>query len=169
MTKFVEIIAMASKNLDIIARWSLVITMVVFILNIILRSVGYPLLGAYEWVGFLMVLVNGLSVAYCALQDGHVSVDLLTQKLSTAKQAYVEAIINFFSTIFLLLVSWQALLYAGSLKLTGEVSLTTEIPVYPFVYVLAIGFLLFALNYLVKLLKSLGIYKVVEVTENEKS
>ena len=37
------------------------------------------------------------------------------------------------------LVAWQSVLYASSLKANGEVSLTIQIPLYPFMYGVAIG------------------------------
>jgi hypothetical protein len=36
-------------------------------------------------------------------------------------------------------LAWQAVLYASSLRGTGEVSLTLQVPLYPFVYGVAIG------------------------------
>lgn len=169
MSKLIKNIDWAGKQLDVIARWSLVLAMLIIIVNIVLRGLGIRFLGAYEWVGLILVLVNGFSLAFCTAQDGHVSVDFLTEKLPARVQKTLDIVINLISTTFLFFVFVQLFIYARSLTKTGEVSLTAEIPVYPFVFALSAGLLMFFLSFFARLLKSLEVKETVEINAGNKN
>lgn len=129
----------------------LVATMVLVVGNIILRLFKRPIEGTYEWVGYLTTLVIGLAVAYCAVNNGHIAITFLTERLSSRTQAVIDLVIGLISLGFLVLVSWQLTGYATTMVGNGEVAPTTGVPFYPFIYLAAFGFLVYCLVVLVNL------------------
>lgn len=138
-----------SQELDRIAGWSLVATMVLVIGNILLRLLGHPIQGAYEWAGFLTALAIALALAYCAICNGHITITFLSERLPFRFQQVIELAINIIAFFFLALVSWQMGRYATSMVISGEVAPTTRLPFYPLIYLVAFGFLVFCLVILV--------------------
>ncbi len=150
-----------STYLDRAAGWLMASVMFLVVLNVILRTIfKSPILGTYEYVGFITAMFVGLSVAYCALQNFHIAVGFLLEKFPAKVQGIVDVLTGIISFVFLSLATWHIADYAGSMVITGEVSPTTRTPFYPFIYVVAFGFLVLSLVVLLKLIES--IRKVVK-------
>jgi TRAP-type C4-dicarboxylate transport system permease small subunit len=97
-----------------------------------------PIPGTFELVCYLGVVAVSFAMAHTSVEDGHVAVSLLVRLLPKRGQAIVGSITSFFSIFFFAMISWRSVMYANSLKETGEVSLTLQLPFYPFVY--GVGF-----------------------------
>lgn len=145
MEAFTRLVQGLSRNLDRVAGWALVATMLLVVGNIILRLLGRPIQGTYEWVGFLTALAIGLALAQCAVQDGHIAVTFLVDKLAPRAQAVVVFCGGAVSVAFLAFAAWEIGRYATSMVRSGEVAMTTQVPFYPFIYLIAFGFLVFCL------------------------
>ncbi len=134
-----------SQILDRAAGWAVVSTMVLVVANVILRLFGHPLGGTYEWAGFLTALAVGLSLAYCAAQGGHIAVTLFLDGLPPKAQAVADIVTGIIVLLFMFMATWEIAAYATGMAVSGEVASTTKVPVYPFVYIIAFGFLGFCL------------------------
>lgn len=134
-----------SKFLDGVARCAIVVTMLVVVGNVVLRLFGSPMGGTYEWAGFLTALAIGLSLAYCGAQGGHVAITLFVDRFPPKAQAVIDIITGFIVLLFLALASWEIAAYATGMAISGEVASTTKIPIYPFIYIIALGFAGFCL------------------------
>ncbi len=147
MKFFSTTINLIASFLDRVAGWIFAGLMVLVVINVILRSAfSSPIKGAFEYVSYFTGLAIILSVAYCALQDGHVSITFIADKLFSSKTVKaLDVIMNSISTIFFVFGSWKLVEYANNIAARGEVSLTTRTPFHPFVYATAIGFLVLAL------------------------
>jgi TRAP-type C4-dicarboxylate transport system permease small subunit len=97
-----------------------------------------PIPGTYELVCFLGAVAVSFAMAHTSVEKGHVAVSLVVRLFPQRAQALIETITGIFSFILFALLSWQSVLYANDLRASGEVSLTLELPFYPFVY--GIGF-----------------------------
>ncbi len=148
------VITMVSKFLDKIAGWIMVATMALIVGNILLRSfLKQPILGTYEYAGFLTALIIGLSLAYCAVQNGHIAVTFIAERFSRGVQYVIDVVIGIISFIFLSLATWHTGKYAYSMVLSGEVAPTTKTPFYPFIYLVAFGLCMLSLVVLFKLIE----------------
>lgn len=107
--------------------------------DVILRLFRLPLTGTYDLVGLLGAAFVSFALAYTSLQKGHIAVDFMVRKLRPRTQLLVDTAVEVLSLGLFTLVSWQALFYARRLRLMGEVSLTLKVPLYPFVYGVAVG------------------------------
>lgn len=145
-----------SKLLDTIAGGVMVGAMTLVVLNIILRNFfKSPILGTYEYVGFLTALMIGLSLAYCAYQNFHIAVGFVVEKFSPRVQALIDAVMGLAAFVFLIFSTWHLGKYAHSMALTGEVSPTTRTPFYPFIYAVAFGLFVLCLVLLVQVIESI--------------
>jgi TRAP-type C4-dicarboxylate transport system permease small subunit len=129
----------AAKYFNWIAAGAVAGMMFLTVSDVVLRLFRYPIPGAYELVGFLGALFVSFSLAYTSVQKGHIAVEFLVDKLKETAQKVVEFTTTVLCALLFGLVAWQSVLYANSLKANGEVSLTIQIPLYPFMYGVAVG------------------------------
>lgn len=149
-------VAGLSRMLDRIAAICIVFIMVLVVGNILLRVfIGSPILGTYEYVGFLTAAMIGLALASCALQNGHIAVSFVLEKFPTKMQAVVDIIMNIFALSFWGLSAWYIGKYANSMTVSGVVSPTTQTPFYPFVYLVSFGMMALCLVLLLRLVESI--------------
>ena len=126
-------------------------------MDIILRLFRHPIPGTYEIVGFLGAVFAAFSLGYTSVNRGHIAVDFLVQKLPPRAQTIVDGINALICAVLFGLLAWQSMHYAADLKSFGEVSMTLQMPVYPFVYGIAAGCWLLVLVLVVRTLKNLAI------------
>ena len=150
-----QFIKKAAKAIGEIAGWLLFGCMIIVTLNVILRKVfNSPLLGTYEWVGILTAVMISLGLAYCATLGGHIAIDFIVNKMKPGLQKVIAIICSGISCLVMGGVAVSMFDYAHRLALSGEVSPTTKIPFYIFVYVTGIGFVVFLAVLLLDLYKS---------------
>lgn len=155
MRQFSGIVTELSRILDKIAGFFMVALMVLVVVNVLLRVVfKSPILGTYEYVGFLTAAMIGLALAYCAVQNGHIAVGLVVDRLRMKTQAYIDIVVNVTALSFWGLATYYVGLYAKSMTVSGVVSPTTQTPFYPFLYLVALGLLVLCLVLLVRFIES---------------
>ena len=151
-----RLIKNAAKVFAEIAGWLLFVCMLIVTLNVILRKVfNSPLLGTYEWVGILSALVISLGLAYCAVVGGHIAIDFIVNKMKPGLQRIIAMICGGISCLVMGGVTVSLFFYANNLALSGEVTPTTKIPYYIFVYVAGVGFVVFLAVLLLDLYKNI--------------
>lgn len=119
------------------------------------RSLNHPIPGTYEIVGLMGALLIAFALAYTTFQKGHIAVEFLVQKLSKKMQRAIDAVNHLLGIILFVILSWQSVLYAMDLKESGEVSMTVQMPIHPFVFGIATGCALVSLVMALDLYKSL--------------
>jgi len=125
-----------------LAAAAIVLMMMITTIDVVSRMFRVSIPGTYETIGFLGALGIAFALPYTAAQKGHIAVDFLVQRFSRPARIMVNI---FNSTLALLLfsaIAWQCIRYGESLRASGTVSATLEMPVYPFVYGVAAGCLL---------------------------
>lgn len=144
-----------TQKFNWVAAAALVIMMVLTCADVILRFFRHPIPGTYEMVGLLGAIVVSFSLAHTSVMRGHISVELIVQKLPKTAQIVIDGINSLLGTALFGLITWQSMLYASNLMHTGEVSLTLQMPIYPFVYGIAVGSGMLCLVLLIDFFKSL--------------
>ena len=141
ITDFLTIIANpAAKVLNYIAAAFLAVMMVLTGVDVLGRYLfNKPVPGSYEMTEFMMPVVIAFGLAYCALEKGHVRVELVTSRLPKRTQAVMNTIVTLVFLGLFILVTWQTWLRAKGMIDVGQLSLTLYIPVYPFVLSVAVG------------------------------
>ncbi|OQA07767.1 MAG: Tripartite ATP-independent periplasmic transporter [Firmicutes bacterium ADurb.Bin373] len=144
-----------SRALDRAAGFVLAATMVLIVVNVLFTTIlKKPVFGAYEYVGLLTASAIGLSLAHCGAQNAHIDISLVVDWLPAGLRAVLSVLINLISMCFLAVSAWYVGAYARSMMESGLVTSTTQIPIYPFVYLIALGMLIYCLVLLVRVVES---------------
>lgn len=104
-------------------------------------------------VGLLGSIFVSFSLAKTSLDNGHIAVDFFFQKLPPTLQKIIESANILICAILFSFVTWYSFFYALDLKRTGEVSMTLQIPVYPFVLGITLGFAMLCIILILQLAK----------------
>lgn len=151
-----------SQLLDKLAGICVFAVMLLIVSNIIFRGVfSRPILGTYELVGFLTALGIALALAHCAFQDGHIAVGFILERFPQKIQAVINVLTNAAALLFWSITVWYSGKFAHTMMVKGMVSPSAEIPIYPFIYLIALGLLGLCLVLLYKLavgLKEVFVY-----------
>ncbi len=137
-----------SEYMSLIAGAAIIIMMLLSTADVLLRlgvplfsklqwsflSILKPIPGTYELVSFLGTVAAAFAIARTSIQGGHVSVSLVTRLLPERIRNMIRMITNSLALIFFGLLSWRSFLYAEELRFCGEVSMTLQLPYYPFIY-----------------------------------
>ena len=119
------------------------------------KAFKWPIPGGIELVGFLGVVIIAFSIAHTQVLHGHIEVEFLTTRLSQKAQKVIACITYLFGMVLFAVLAWSSFNYAHSLQVGGEVSMTQEIPFYPFIYAMAFCSISVFLVLLVQLLRTI--------------
>lgn len=145
-----------SRFMDIIGRAILALMVLLITLDVILRYFfNRPIKGSYELIEFMMVTLVFLGLAYTQTQKGHISITLLTAKLSQAQQAVIHSATYLLCLFTFIAVTWRSIIAAEALRTGGTTSDILLIPSYPFMWVVVFGSALLSFVFLIDVLKSL--------------
>ena len=133
MNIFERIATNLARKLYWVAGTAIVAMMLLTCADVILRYFRRPIPGTYELVCFLGAVAVAFAMAHTSVERGHV-VRLFPKRI----QDLIESITGSFGFALFALIAWQSVIYANDLRAYGEVSLTLQLPFYPFVY--GIGF-----------------------------
>lgn len=134
-----------SQYLDYMARFIIVAIMLLIVINVLLRKLfGCPISGTYELTGLLTSAAISLALANCAAKGGHIAVSLITDMLSKKIKFVIELIMNTIVLSFLAWIFWIMVSYGKRIFISGRVGMSTEIPLYYFVFIIAIGFICYS-------------------------
>jgi TRAP-type C4-dicarboxylate transport system permease small subunit len=122
-----------------VAGGAIVLMMLLTCADIVLRLFRMPIPGTYEVVCFLGAVAVAFAMAHTSNEKGHVAVSLVVRLLPNRVQGVIEIITGIFVLILFILIAWRSVLYAESLRVTREVSLTLKLPFYPFIYGIAVS------------------------------
>lgn len=137
---FYRVIGLVSRIANSVGVVFLAVMMFLTTADVCLRYFfNRPLLGAFELTEFMMAILVSLGIGYTALEKGHVSVELVVNLLPRKTRAILNSIINLISLCFFSLLTWQSVLQAQTQAASGQTSSLLYIPVFPFIWVLAIG------------------------------
>jgi TRAP-type C4-dicarboxylate transport system permease small subunit len=148
-----KIIKKLSGVLNGISCAALTALMVMITLNVILRTAFHaPIAGAYDYTGFLTTIIIGCGLAYCNIENGHIDIGLLVDKIKGRTHGWIIMTGQAFSIVVLVIFAYSSLMFGTRLLKANELSITTKTPLFIFAYVLTGCFLVFALTILVKML-----------------
>lgn len=154
MKKLETFITKASQLLDNAAGWGIVATMLLVVINILLRTIANsPIQGVYEVVGFLSAVVIAFGLAWCAVQKAHIAIEFIVEKLPQKAQKVISLVSGFMVMLLLLFISYRVFHHGFKVIASGEVSASAQIPFYPFIFMVALGFLLLFLVEFVNVMK----------------
>ena len=154
MDHFNRVIDFITKLCDRIAQAGVFVMLLILFANILGRKFWKPIYGTFDYVSFICAILVAFSIPYCALKKGHTQVELVVERFSERVQGIIGIITDILGLGTFSLVTWQCVVYAIDMKRCGELSMTTLLPFYPYVYGIAFGCALLCLVILADLIKS---------------
>jgi TRAP-type C4-dicarboxylate transport system permease small subunit len=145
MKKLGDTIHSITGGANWIAAAALVAMMLLTCSDVVLRFFRHPITGTYEMVGLLGTVVIALSLAHTTEEKGHISVEFIVERLPKRVREILDAANRFIAIVLFGIVAWQSIRYALDLRASGEVSLTIQMPIYPFILSIAGGCILVCL------------------------
>lgn len=146
---------------------SLLLLSVVIVFSIVARRLGYTVAGSAEVSEILLVLLVFLALAYTQSKDGHVAIEVAVAAMPTRLRNVCRGL-----TIVVCLAVTLALFYGTAVETYDSYRLgeyrfgTTRFPLWPAKLVIAVGFFLLAVEFMLQLvLVALG----RPVTDSEES
>jgi TRAP-type C4-dicarboxylate transport system permease small subunit len=155
IASFEKFVVLISKLSDGISQIAVMAMMLVTIANILGRLFWRPIYGTFDYVSFFSVILVAFALAYCAVQRGHISVELIVTRLPQRIQGIIGCFTNILSLGIFIIVIWQCVVFAERMIRAKQVTMTALLPFYPFIYVIALGCFLLCLVIIVDLIKSL--------------
>lgn len=123
--------------------------------NVCLRAFGMPYRGTYELVSFLGAVTIAFALGYTQKRKSHIVVDILTETYPLRLRRGLDVVSHLISTVFFAFVSIEIFQWGFKIAESGEVSETIKIIYYPFVFSVAVGFIILAVTLAVDFLQSL--------------
>lgn len=111
-----------------------------------------PIRGLMEMSCFMLIIIIFLSGAYTQVVKGHVSVGLIVDRFSKRTQAIIDSVTYIISLAVVIVAFWQSLVRGMNLIGSGYVTAALGIPHFPFPFVMAFGWAIFALAILMHLI-----------------
>lgn len=151
-----EIVKPVSTVSNSIGMVALAAMMFLTAADVILRKLAnMPILGSYELISYMMAITISFGLAYCAIEKGHVTIDLLLSRLSRHTQAIMNSVTGLLGLVIAALMTWQTCVYITLLIKSGLTSTVLLMPVFPFVGIVAFGIAIFSLVLLLHFLEFL--------------
>ena len=152
-----------SRVMDRLAGFCIVLMMLLIVSNIILRAVfKHPLVGTVDFVNILITLTIGLSIAYCAVQDGHIAIEFFIDKMPASVAAVIKSMVNLIALIFWGFAAWYMMGFASSMNANGQVTATSQIPLSPVAYIITLGLMAICLVILSQLVNNIyAVYTLI--------
>jgi TRAP-type transport system small permease protein len=162
ISRFEKFINLFSRIIDPVTEWGAILAGIMLAAMMFLtffdvggrNLVNKPIIGSYEITEFMMVILVGFGLSFCAKFKGHIRVDVVMAYTSRKATRWFNIFAYALSFIFYVLLTWQGWLNAWS-NLSGKSASTVLlVPIYPFTFLLVVGAALTALVFLRDFLKS---------------
>jgi TRAP-type C4-dicarboxylate transport system permease small subunit len=131
-----------SAWMEIIAGVALIGVMLLIGCDIVGRIFGRPVPGAYEIVSLAGGLIIGLALPATSRAKGHVSTDLLLEKLSGTPKLILTVLTRIIGIAIFLLAGYGMIRMGIRLKIAGEVTAVLALPFYYAAYAVSGAFLI---------------------------
>jgi TRAP-type C4-dicarboxylate transport system permease small subunit len=140
-----------SRRLALVAGWLLLLLAVGTVADALLRYLfARPIHGAFEATELVLAAVIFLGLPHANVTDGHVSVDMLTRRLSARAQYVVIALNAAVSAALMAAITLEMARLAAEFYATGRTTITARIPVVPFIVPVTAASALAVLGFLVQ-------------------
>jgi TRAP-type C4-dicarboxylate transport system permease small subunit len=127
-----------SKWMNVISGCAITFIMLLTVSDVVLRFFGHPVIGTFEMVGLGGAVLIGFGIPNCSWTRGHIFVDFAVQKFPKGGAKAINLITRLMSIAIFILIGYNLFLYSHDLYLSGEGTLTLQLPFYPISYGLGV-------------------------------
>lgn len=109
-----------------------------------------PITGVFDFTHFAVLIMTFLGLAYCGVQNGHVVIELFTQRLGRRTRRRLNRLVNLAGAVLFAVIAWRSVVQSIDVREFKESSQLMQVPFFPFYWLLGFGALLFALVMLLR-------------------
>ena len=129
-----SLLRVVSNWMNAIGAVTLTFMMLLTVADVLLRSIARPILGTYEVASILLAVVIGFSIPKVSLDNGHVYMEFLIERLSKRNKALMFTFTRILCIALFFLIGYNLFSIANEFRVSGEVSPTIQLPFYPAAY-----------------------------------
>ena len=122
-----------------VAGVGLMVMMLVTSADVVLRIFRVSLTGAYDIVQIAGAITIAAALPYTTAIKGHVAIEYFFHKLGPKGRLAIDSLMRLISLALFAVLGWQSVQYGNSMKHSGEVSLTLQLPIFWVPYVIALS------------------------------
>jgi TRAP-type C4-dicarboxylate transport system permease small subunit len=146
-----------SRTMNIIGIIVLVVLTVLTVSDVLGRALfRSPVLGTTELTEFMLATIVFLCIAWCAMKEKMIRVDLFVSRLSVKTRAILDSITQTIGLGLLVIMAWQTFLESLAIQNSTKVSSILAIPVYPFAWITTAGMIVLCLVAACKLVENIA-------------
>ncbi len=112
-----------------------------------------PILGTFELTEYMLVVIVFSTVAWCAVQKGHIKVDIVVSRLKPRAQIILSFLTHLISLGLLIIITWQCYLESVIMTNLGKTSAILNVPAYPFYWIMTAGFFILCIQISIELVQ----------------
>lgn len=129
MDRFLSAVLRVSKGLNVLAGAAAVLMIGITVVDVFLRAVGHPVVGAYEIIGLICgPVVIGFAVPLTSWNKGHVSMDILLPLLGRKSRNMTRSATRVVCILLFAFIAYNLFWIGSEFRTSGEVSQTLRIP-----------------------------------------
>jgi TRAP-type C4-dicarboxylate transport system permease small subunit len=167
MTRLTKIANSAERAINSINRAASIVVIIFLAgiallttLDVLLRLIfNSPIKGSAEVAEYMMIFL-ALGMGWCALENRHIRMVMLVDRLSPRVQTIFDIVTYFISLGVYIIFTWRIAILAPVLRETHIVSGALKIPTYPFYLILSLGCAILSVSVATLLTKS--VFKMVK-------
>jgi TRAP-type C4-dicarboxylate transport system permease small subunit len=118
------------KALAFVAGVGLMLMVLITSADVILRKLNLSFPGAYDLVKIAAALTISAALPYTTAIKGHVAIEFFFHKLGRRGRIVVDTLMRLGGMAVFGLLGWGCVDYGNSLRKSGEVSMTLQLPMF---------------------------------------
>lgn len=135
-----------SRWIDNVGKGILALMMCLTFADVCGRYVfNHPIIGSYELTEYMMVIVVGFAIGYCAVVKEHVTIDVVTSRLPQRAQGIIDSVTCLIGLGLFSIITWQCAMHLKEHFIGRVASVVLLIPTFPFIALLTLGSAMFTL------------------------
>ncbi len=115
-----------------------------------------PIVGTTELTEYLLAIMAFFAIAWAAVKQRHIKVDLIMSRFPPRAQTIVDCITCLFSIGIYVIITWRLAMEGIDLQQLNLISAFLDVPKYPFYFIAALGAALLTLVTITTLIQYLA-------------
>lgn len=156
LKSFEKFVTGCSRWINWIACFALAMMVIIVAADILGNKLfKTPVPGGIEFISLFSVVAIAFAIAETQLAHGHIEVELLVTKLPKKAQRIIAVFVHIFSILLFIVLCIRSFMYGNALMASGEVSMTMQIPYYPFIWGIGVSCIFVILVLVMQLIRIL--------------
>ncbi len=142
---FQKVVVFLVRLLAVVAGVAALTMIAVTCLDVILRQLGYPLLGVVDIVQLTACVAGICALPYTTATKGHVAVEFFFQRLPRKSKVVIDGMNRLLIACMFLFLAWRCWVYGLYMLRKGIGTMTLQLPMFWVMWLMSFSFLVVVL------------------------